>query len=727
MRADTSRVAKTGSAYNDAVLALDPNLYYETNETTGTVAEDSSGHGRNGQYIASVALAASGCCGNRGFSIKTGSTALGQTNPELESPVGGSDPMFDPPFSVALSIDPKASSYPGYGTYWYAGTARTENGFGYGWDFNYGNDNLAQVAGYNVNWGYAGHESLLYRHSLITGNHQWVVSVTSSTVSLYLDGAQVATTSYSQPFQIRAGGQNLSFGDTEIGPASFDCDCTLSSIFFVPRALASSQIASLQAAALSSSGGSTPAPAPSHTPAPSPAPTPKPTASATPGTNASISYNSVSACINHQTFTNNVLPPNVGEFETSGFDRLFWGGVKGREEPPVAAWGPGYFMSWGRHQYDTNMGDPSQGIGFPDPFALVQDQGGQALQIAAYPVPSPIATSLDLMQNDQYIVANAKSSYAVPEEGGSLTVDVDNPNGAQNGFKVGVGFRGAATTFIGTLTSGGATPSGNGTGGSNPWTISNIHVYAGTPKTILNPAANPNNYALRSYAFPKYYSGALDTNVNQEYGFFVARLRLPQPAAGLSPAFWMLETGGVGQNQGKLMRSEWDIEEQFANDYNYDLNAGNILWNSGDNGKWYSYGCGTSCGPNGQTANGATGVYPWPSSGNYNAEYHDYGVLISRGGPAFPTNYSGSQGGVYTAGNSPYVGTTFFVDGVPVAGHEGAPDLTQGSPDKEIMLMFQVAAPGTFLDPYNEAKNDEWPQYLYARWLRAYRPSTASC
>jgi hypothetical protein len=697
-------------AYNDAVLALNPHFYYETNETGGRVALDSSKHKHNGSFITPVSLAMSGCCGNLGVAITAGKNVAGQSNPQIRSTMSGSNKMFEAPFAVGMSIHPSVLSYPGYGTYWYAGTDNTENGTGNGWDFNYGNNNSKGVAGYNVNWGYGGNSNLLYEHALLTGNHNWVIVVTASTVSLYLDGTQVATTSYSQPFQIQGGRENLAFGNTESGNATFNCSCTMSSLFFVPKPLTGEQIAKLQSAAAGS--------------APQPTPTPGPTA--TPGKSA-ITYDATSACIDHKTYTNNVLPANVGEFATSGFDRNYWGGTKSRTQSPSATWGPGFYQSWGRHQYDTNMGDTSQGPGFPDPFAVVNDGGTQALQIAAYPVPSPIATSLDLMQNDQYIVANATTSYTVPQEGGSLTVNVDNPNGAQNGWKVGVGFNGAAYTFIGTLTSGGATPSGNGSGGSNPWTISNIHVYSGQSGTVLTPSQNPNNYAFRSYFFPDYYSGVLDTNVNQQYGFFVARLRLPQPAPGLSPAFWMLETGGVGQNQGQLMRSEWDIEEQFANDYGYNLNAGNILWNSGDNGSWYSYGCGMSCGANGQTASGATGVYPWPSSGNYNNGYHDYGVLISPGGPAFPTNYSGSQGGVYTADNSPYVGTTYFVDGVPVAGHMGAPDLTQGSPDKEIMLMFQIAAPGSFLDPSGQAKNNVWPQYLYAQWLRAYAPSTTPC
>lgn len=435
--------------------------------------------------------------------------------------------------------------------------------------------------------------------------------------------------------------------------------------------------------------------------------------------------------MNHSLFTNNVLPANVGEFASNGLDRSYWGGTKSRSYAPTATWGPGFHQSWGRHQYDTNFGDPSQGAGFPDPFSVVHDSAvagsPQAVKIDAYPMPAPIATSLDLMANDQFIVSHAQQNIVMPREGSSITLTIDNPNGAQQGWKVGIGYKGSANMFVGTLTSGGANHAG--TGGSSPWTISNVHVYAGAPGTSLTPADNPNDYALRSYAFPDYYSGALDTNVNQEYGFFVARLRLPQPLPGLSPAFWMLETGGVRTNNGQLMRSEWDIEEQFAGDYGYELNAGNILWNSGNSGPWYSYGCGLSCGANNTTVSGSTGVYPFPStsSGNYNSAYHDYGVLVSPGGPAFPTDLSGKHGGTYVENNSPWSGTTFFIDGYPIAGHIGEPDLTQGSPDKEIMLMFQIGSEGTFLDANGQAKSNPWPQSLYVQWIRAYKPTSGSC
>jgi hypothetical protein len=503
------------------------------------------------------------------------------------------------------------------------------------------------------------------------------------------------------------------------------------------HALTGAQIHNHYEAGYGAGASATPSPSPTSTSTPNPvsSPTPSPAASPTPSATAtpnpggtSISYNATNACIEGKLYTNNVLPAGVGEFGTNGLNRGFWGGKKTRTVGVFAGtWGPGFLTSWGRHQYDTYFGDSSDGTGY-DPFSIVNDTAvsgsPKALRIEAMPMPSPIATSLTIMANDQWTVTSASSSFAVPSQGGSLTVNVNNPNAAQNGWHVGMGYSGGAITFIGTLTSGGATPSGNGTGGSNPWTISNIHVYSGTPGTTVTPGSNDEG-GFRAYNFPQYYSGTLDTNVNQQYGFFVARIRLPQPAPGLSPAWWMLETGGVGTNGGQLLRSEWDIEEQFGPDYGTQLNAGNILWNSGG----YSYGCGLNCpAANNTTGPGATGVYPWPStsSGNDYNSYHDYGVLVQPGGPQFPTNYA-SGGGDYVERNSPTVGTTFFVDGVPIAGHVGQPDLTQGSPDKELMLMFQVGSPGSWLDPGNAMGSNSWPQYMYAQWLRAYKPTSTSC
>ncbi|MDB5039643.1 MAG: endo,3,4-beta-glycanase [Candidatus Eremiobacteraeota bacterium] len=419
------------------------------------------------------------------------------------------------------------------------------------------------------------------------------------------------------------------------------------------------------------------------------------TASATinfsaPGLPGTLTYNSSNMCVNHALYTNNVLPAGVGEFQTNGLDRSYWGGTKTRTvnvgNNPGGSWGPGFMTSWGRHQYDTYFGDSSDGLGY-DPFTVANDNAApgnpQGVRIEAMPVPSSIATSLDLMANDQYIVTSATSPYTVPIEGGTLVVNVANPNGAQNNWKVGMGYKGGATTFIGTLTSGGATPSGNGTGGTNPWTISNIHIYSGVPGTTITPGVNDEG-GLRSYNFPRYYSGVLDTNINQQYGFFVSRIRLPNYLPALSPAFWTLETGGVANPPTGLQRDELDIEEMFANDFGNALNAGEILWNT-------------------SLTNGGKGVYNFPG-GTPQSDYHDYGALVTP------------------------QGTSFYLDGVPIPGDTNEPDWTQGSPDKEVMIMFQVGAPGSWLDGNSTAmKNNPWPQYMWIQYLRIYKPTTTSC
>ena len=404
-----------------------------------------------------------------------------------------------------------------------------------------------------------------------------------------------------------------------------------------------------------------------------------------------ITYDSEYACVAGKKYTNNVLPPGVGEFETRGLNTSYWGGTKARTVAvgghDGGSWGPGYEVSWGRHQYDTNFGDPSQGANFPNPFYVGADTGvagsPRGVRIVAEPVPSPIATSLALMNNDQWVVAQNTDSATVPAEGSSVQMNVDNPNGAQNNWKVGIGTADSPITFIGTLTSGGATPSGNGTGGSNPWTISQIHIYNGSAGAVI-PVGSNNEGGLRSYNFPAYYSGVLDTNIDQEYGFFVARLRLPDYLPALSPAFWTLETGGVADPSTGLLRNELDIEEMFGATSGNALNADEILWNV-------------------TAKSGGAGIYKFPN-GNPQSAYHDYGVLQT---PA---------------------GTTFYLDGSPIESDSNETDWTQGSPDKEVMLMFQVAAPGTWLDPSATAmSSNPWPQYMWAQWLRIYKPTSTAC
>lgn len=485
----------------------------------------------------------------------------------------------------------------------------------------------------------------------------------------------------------------------------------------------------------SPSGGSA-SPTPRSSATPSGSGTPTPSASPTPGSSGSISYDAKSACINHNLLTNNVLPPGVGEFATNGLEAAYWGATHSRSYAPAATW-PGYESSWGRFQYDTYFGNPSDGSGLT-PFSVVNDTAAitptKAVAIVGEPEPSPIASNLKYAAG--WTAANLTTGLTSPPAGGSLTMQLNGANLVHTGWNVGIGAPPGGVTreddpqhvaFYGQVTEGGCSAaSGPCTGGSSTITISNIVYSEGGPGVAI-----PNNADVQAWNFIDYYSGVLDTNVNQQYGFFVARIRLPQPLPALSPAWWMLETGGVGANpkgSSSLLRSEWDVEEQFANDYGYQVNAGNILWSSGSPS--IAYGCGEGC-PSGTNAtqSGATGVYPWTSTGNYNTDYHDYGVTIfpaCGGTPPFPTNYSGALGGVYVENNNPYCGTTYWLDGQPIPGHIGGPDLTQGSPDKEIMLMFQISGPG-WLDPKSAGPSNPWPQYMMIQWLRVYQPTKTSC
>jgi beta-glucanase (GH16 family) len=143
-----------------------------------------------------------------------------------------------------------------------------------------------------------------------------------------------------------------------------------------------------------------------------------------------------------------------------------------------------------------------------------------------------------------------------------------------------------------------------------------------------------------------------------------------------------LETGGVPIINGNLNRDELDIEEMFAATSGNQINENQILWE--------------------QSLPEATTMVTVP--GTPSADYHDYGVLVTP------------------------QGTTFYLDGAPIPGHINLPDGTQGSPDKEVMLMFQVGAPGSWLDGNSAAMTgNSWPQYMWAQWIRIYKPGTTSC
>ena len=386
------------------------------------------------------------------------------------------------------------------------------------------------------------------------------------------------------------------------------------------------------------------------------------------------------------------IPGNNGEFDTLGFNRTFWTGTQTRTLSPQNSW-PGLQTSWGRFQYDTYFGDSSDGSG-NDPFGVAVDpvSGVQALSILAELMPANMKANP--AYGGGYTATNLTGAIITPPAGGSITITVAAANITHQGWSSGIG-RPAKTAgsgkddpqgvvFIGTVTGGGCTINAGGQciGGSKNITLSNVKYYEGGPGVTI-----PSGADFQDWTFPDYYSGTLDLNLNIEYGFFVARIRTPQYLPALSPAFWTLQTGGEPSSAGGIMRNEDDIMEMFGNTSGNALNAGQIRWNSG-----------------GQFWPTPTGVYAWPyASGNPSTAYHDYGVLFSA--------------------NS----TTFYLDGNPIASHVGGPDWTNGSADKELMDMFQVGAPGTWLDGSSRGASNPWPQYLWTQWIRVYKPGSGSC
>ena len=305
-----------------------------------------------------------------------------------------------------------------------------------------------------------------------------------------------------------------------------------------------------------------------------------------------ITYSLTSACINNLVYTNTLLPTSgaapdgEGEFDLDGLDSAYWGGTKERIESVNVAgdytWGPGYYSSWGRHQYDTWFSDPSDGKSLPNPIVMATDSG-----------VSPSVQSLRLMAS-------------------------------------------------------------------------------------IMPSPAPSNVAGADY-----YAADVETELNNaQYGFFVARERLPAYMPAISPAFWMLEED-VPQ-AGGAQDDEQDIQEMFANINGNALNANQIVWNNA-----YT------------TVPEGVGMYTFP--GTPQSAYHDYGVLLSP------------------------QGASFYLDGTPIPGDWGLPDHTAGGKDKEIMLMFQVGAPGSFLDPSSIGASNPWPVYWYVQWVRAYAPTATSC
>lgn len=208
-----------------------------------------------------------------------------------------------------------------------------------------------------------------------------------------------------------------------------------------------------------------------------------------------------------------------------------------------------------------------------------------------------------------------------------------------------------------------------------------------------------------------WYSGVLDTPVNQQYGFFVARVRLPAPAPGMSPAFWLLTNNGVPQGAHGPLNGEWDIQEMFGNAVGDGMNAGNLQWNSGAS-----------------TPQNWGGTFTWPPTGiaetsTPSQDYHDYGALISPGGATISTNQYGAGGPGYVYGPANQ-GVTNYLDGVPLYGHTGGADITSGVSWKELFAMFQVGAQGSFLGNPTPAN---FPAAYWVQWIRVYQPTTTAC
>src|SRR5581483_4417978 len=115
----------------------------------------------------------------------------------------------------------------------------------------------------------------------------------------------------------------------------------------------------------------------------------------------------------------------------------------------------------------------------------------------------------------------------------------------------------------------------------------------------------------------------------QQYGFFVARLRTPEPRRGMSPAWWLLTNDGVPDGPHGKLAGEWDIQEMFGDELGTGMNSGTILWNSGES-KNQNWG----------------GTYDWPAYAHASAasDYHDYGALIMPGGAPLSKDYFGVGG-----------------------------------------------------------------------------------
>lgn len=577
--------ASASSSYTSVVAADRPLAYYRMNERSGTVLTDSSGNNNNGMY--------------------TGRYTLGQ--PALL--VGDSTAK-----SVAFSSGYAAShatwtSQAVTAECWIKPTSAdlvsSPRLIGNAWSDHDGNGFMMWLTGGTAAFD-AGWNHTIGTFAMTAGSTYHVVgtydNVTGAT--LYINGIAVSNkmpgavpTPQTGDFGgityigvLNATAGRFGFVDYVQGSMS---NCALYDHALTPARVAAHYNAGARANVV-------PKPIPTIAPRPSPPPqTPLP---------APIVYNSATACINHVTYTNDVLPSGEGEFSSKGLDRAWWGRLRGN--PLGGNQYSGFQTSWGRNQYDTYFGDSTDGLpGGHDPFYVGPDAGAPG---------SPIGVRI--------------SALLMPAD------------------------------------------------------------------LVGNPAVHGASY----------YSGVLDTPVNLRYGFFVARVRVPAPAPAMSPAWWMLTNNGTPQGPHGKLNGEWDIQEMFGSAYGNGMNAGNIVWNSG-NSKPQNWG----------------GVFNWPSTEatSPSADYHDYGALLSPGGAPISNNVygSGGPGLVYGPVNQ---GVTNYLDGVPLYGHTGGADITQGVAWKELMAMFQVGPRGSWLGTPNPAN---FPASYWVQWIRVYRPTATSC
>ncbi len=569
--------------YDQVVLHDDPRAFYKLDERAGPTAADASGNGRNGTYFGTYRLG--------GPALLNGENSTSASFPKgyVRAPAT----LTKPAVTAECWIRPTAADL--------QGAPRILNN---AWTDHDGHGFMLWLsdgtAAFNTGW-----SSEAGDFGLAAGNVYHLVGTYDAPtgVRLYINGQQVA---HSTPGFVPKP-QIADFGDlTYIGALDAEANGGLTDYFagdvadcaVYDHVLTAAQVATHYNAGsgehIVSKALQTTAPTP---PPPPPTPLPNP-----------LTYDAHAACIAGKLYENSVLPAGEGEFSSNGFDRGWWGRPRGN--PIGGRHYSGFQMSWGRHQYDTYFGDPSDGLGGGyDPFYSGADVAApgapRGVRIAAMPMPSDL---------------------------------------------------------------------------------------------VGNPAVDGANW----------YSGVLDTPIDARYGFFVARVRLPRPKPGMSPAWWLLTNDGTPRGPRGPRNGEWDVQELFGNDFGEGMNAGTILWNSGTN-KPQNWG----------------GTYDWPTweRTTPSQDYHDYGALIGPGGVAISDNDYGPGGPGYVYGRAGS-GVTNYLDGIPLYGHTGGADVTSGVSWKELMVMFQVGAKGGWLGTPNPA---DFPAYYWIQWIRVYKPTATPC